>query len=335
VKQAAVVILNWNGCDLLRRFLPSLLMYTPKKNVDIFVVDNGSTDNSLEFLHSYSHTLIVLSLNKNYGFAEGYNKVLLNIDYEYVVLLNSDVEVSKSWFNSAIDYLKIHNDVAAVQPKILSLTDKHSFEYSGASGGFLDRYGYPFCRGRIFSTVEKDNGQYNNPIRIFWASGACLFIRLKDFKMAGGFDPVFFAHQEEIDLCWRLNLLEKKIMCLPSSYVYHIGGATLPKECSQKIYLNYRNNLLMLYKNLPYIYYHEVMVVRFFLDYLFAIYYLLTGQFYNFFSILKARLDFIKLKKRYRIIRSNNKLPRILFRKSILFEYYFNNKKKWSSLYRI
>ena len=331
MKQTAIIILNWNGFKLLKKFLPSLLLHTPIENVDIIVVDNGSTDNSLDFLHLYFPTLIVHPLGKNYGFAEGYNKILLNLDYEYVVLLNSDVEVGDNWFYLAINFLKKHKDVAALQPKILSLADKYSFEYAGASGGFLDKYGYPFCRGRIFSTIEKDEGQYDSPIQIFWASGACLFMRLEDFKTVGGFDSMFFAHQEEIDLCWRFNLLGKKIICLPCSCVYHIGGATLDKGHPQKIYLNFRNNLLMLYKNMPDSCYNKVMIVRFFLDYLFAIYYLLIGKFCHAYAIRKARLDFRKLKKQYQFIRSKNRLElRIFFRKSIIWEYYFNKKKKWN-----
>lgn len=333
MKQTSVVILNWNGRRLLERFLPFLLMRVPKGEVDIIVADNGSTDNSLEFLHLYYPMLTVLALDKNYGFAEGYNRVLLNLNYKYVVLLNTDVEVGENWFYSAINYLETHKDVTALQPKILSFTDGYSFEYAGASGGFLDKYGYPFCRGRILYTVEKDIGQYDNPIQIFWASGACLFIRLEDFKTIGGFDSVFFAHQEEIDLCWRLNLQGKKIVCLPCSYVYHLGGATLNKEHPQKIYLNFRNNLLMLYKNLSDTCYNKVMVVRFFLDYLFALHYLLRGRFHNAFAIGKARLDFRKLKKQYRILRSENrKVLSTVLHGCIIWQYYFRGKTKWDSL---
>ncbi|BAG83985.1 MAG: glycosyltransferase family 2 protein [Candidatus Azobacteroides pseudotrichonymphae] len=333
MKQTAILILNWNGRKLLERFLPSLLMHVPVENVDIIVVDNGSTDDSLKFLHLYYPTLIVRVLGENYGFAEGYNRVLLNLDYEFIVLLNSDVEVGENWFCPAINYLETHKDVVALQPKILSFTDKSLFEYAGASGGFLDKYGYPFCRGRIFCMIEKDEGQYDNPIQIFWASGACLFIRLEDFKMVGGFDSAFFVHQEEIDLCWRLNLLGKKIICLPCLRVYHVGGATLDREHPQKIYLNFRNNLLMLYKNLPDISYDRVMVIRFFLDYLFALCYLLKGRFRNAFAIWKARLDFRRLKKQHRVLRSENRevLPTI-FRGCIVWQYYFRGKKKWNSL---
>jgi GT2 family glycosyltransferase len=195
-KQTAIVILNWNGQKLLEQFLPYLLKHTPLDEADVIVADNGSTDDSLAFLKIHYPTIIIQALEKNYGFAEGYNRALDGLDYEYAVLLNSDVEVTPDWFRLAIDYLETHKEITALQPKLLSYKDKFSFEYAGASGGFIDRNGYPFCRGRILNTIEIDKGQYDNPVQLFWASGACLFIRLKDFKEAGGLDANFFAHQE-------------------------------------------------------------------------------------------------------------------------------------------
>jgi GT2 family glycosyltransferase len=338
MKQTAIVILNWNGKKLLEQFLPSLVMYTPPEEADIIVADNGSTDDSLEFLKTHYPDLNVLVFEKNRGFAEGYNRALSGLQHEYAVLLNSDVEVGKDWFRFAVDYLESHKEVTALQPKILSYKDKTAFEYAGACGGFLDKHGYPFCRGRILNTIETDEGQYDTPLQIFWASGACLFIRLKDFKEAGGFDARFFAHQEEIDLCWRLNVRGKKIVCLPQSRVYHVGGATLDKENPQKTYLNFRNNLLMLYKNLPDPDYKKIRLTRFFLDYLSALHFLLKGQVENARAIYNARKEFSRLKTEYKAEREKNRalslkeLPDTIYQKSIIVQYYFKNKKKYKEL---
>jgi GT2 family glycosyltransferase len=337
-KQTAIVILNWNGKKLLEQFLPHLLRHTPPDEVDIIVTDNGSTDDSVEFLKQQYPDIFIQVLGKNYGFAEGYNRALADLDYEWVVLLNSDVEVSPGWFRLAMDYLNAHPEICALQPKILSYKDRSSFEYAGASGGFLDKNGYPFCRGRILNTTEIDNGQYDNTLQIFWASGACLFIRLKEYKEADGLDADFFAHQEEIDLCWRLNARGKKIACVPQSVVYHVGGATLEKENPEKTYLNFRNNLLMLYKNLPNPEYRKIMFIRFFLDYLSAVHFTLKGHIPNMIAIVKARRDFSKMKKQYKHIRETNlalsqvKIPDTIFQKSIIWEYYFKGKKKFCRL---
>ena len=338
MKRTAVVILNWNGKKLLERFLPVLLRYTPEELAEIIVADNGSTDGSLAFLSNYFPSVSVLDLGNNWGFAEGYNKALEGLNYEYVVLLNSDVEVSANWLSVAIDYLDQHPDVSALQPKLLDYNKKDTFEYAGACGGYLDYLGYPFCRGRIFSTLEKDKGQYDDPIEILWGSGACLFVRLKDYKEQGGLDSAFFAHQEEIDFCWRLNARGKKIVCLPQSVVYHVGGATLKMEHPQKTYLNFRNNLLMLYKNLPERYYGKVMFVRFFLDYLAALQFLFKGAGKNALSVCKARRDFGKLKKTYKKLREQNlakvsvELPEGVLKKSLLWQYYIGKKKLFSEI---
>ena len=247
--RTSVVILNWNGKKLLEQFLPSVLEHTLNDECNVVVADNGSTDDSVQFMKiSYPEVPLVI-LDKNYGFADGYNKALQQVDSEYVVLLNSDVETTPNWLTSLVTYMDEHPEVAAVQPKILSYAEKDRFEYAGAAGGFIDRYGYPFCRGRILEVVEKDNGQYDSPIPIFWATGACLLIRKSDYTRHGGLDGSFFAHMEEIDLCWRLNARGRKVMCVPSSSVYHVGGASLGKDNPKKMYLNFRNNLLMLYKN--------------------------------------------------------------------------------------
>ena len=333
MKQTAIVILNWNGKTFLEQFLPALCEHTSLTNADIIVADNNSTDNSIPFLKENYPQIIVLPFPKNYGFAEGYNKALNELNYQYVVLLNSDVEVGENWLTPAIDYLENHPEATAVQPKILSYKEKTSFEYAGACGGFIDKYGYPFCRGRILNSVEKDKGQYDDIIPVFWASGACLIIRLEDYKQAGGLDARFFAHQEEIDLCWRLNAQGKKIVCLPQSVVYHVGGGTLDKSNPRKTYLNFRNNLLMLYKNLPKKKYRKIMTVRLFLDYLSALNFILKGEINNAKAIWKARNDFHRMKKQYgKQQESNIDLHEIMFSKSIIGEYYLKGKKKYNQL---
>jgi GT2 family glycosyltransferase len=338
MKNTSVVILNWNGRKLLEKFLPSLLKNTPDETADIIVVDNGSTDASLPYLEKSYPSIRLIRLDKNYGFAEGYNKALTQLKCEYVVLLNSDVEVSENWLTTAINYLENHPEVTALQPKILSYNDKSVFEYAGACGGFLDFYGYPFCRGRIFNTIETDSGQYNQETEVLWAGGACLFIRLKDYLEAGGLDAHFFAHQEEIDLCWRLRARGKKIVCLPQSTVYHVGGATLKMEDPHKTFLNFRNNLLMIYKNMPEKQYKKVIIYRFFTDYLAAFHFLLKGYPANATAVIKARRDFAKQKKNYRIIRRENMdkskidFPTGIFKISLLWEYYVKGKRKYDSL---
>ncbi|HCO67924.1 MAG TPA: glycosyl transferase family 2, partial [Dysgonomonas sp.] len=270
MKKFAIVILNWNGKDLLEKYLPFLLKYTDTTIADIVIADNHSTDGSIEFLKTNYPNLSLIILPENYGFAEGYNKALAQVEAEYYVLLNSDVEVTENWLAPLTDFLDKNADTACVQPKILAERNKEYFEYAGACGGFIDKYGYPFCRGRIFATVENDEQQYNNPLQIFWATGACMVIRSKDFKDAGGFDGTFFAHMEEIDLCWRLNARGRKIYCIPQSVVYHVGGATLSKESPRKTFLNFRNNMLMLYKNLGYENFKRLFYTRISLDYLAA-----------------------------------------------------------------
>ncbi|MDR2057609.1 MAG: glycosyltransferase family 2 protein [Dysgonamonadaceae bacterium] len=334
MKKVGVVILNWNGKALLEQFLPPLFKHTDLELAEIIVADNGSTDDSLIFLSKYYPNIRCLAFDRNYGFAEGYNKAFNQLEQEYVVLLNSDVEVTSGWLRLAVDYLDAHPDVAAIQPKILSYNDKSSFEYAGAAGGFMDMYGYPFCRGRIFTKVEKDFGQYDCPVDVLWSSGACLIIRSAEYKKAGGLDAYFFAHQEEIDLCWRLRARGKRIVCFPQSVVYHVGGATLKMEHPKKTFLNFRNNLFMLYKNLPEQYYNKVMFYRYFIDYLAALQFLLKGYLANAMAVIRARRDFSRHKTNYRRIRQENleqainrDLPKEIIRKSLLWQYYIRNKK--------
>lgn len=334
--KVAIVILNWNGSKMLASYLPSVIRYS-QDEATVIVADNASTDNSLELLDEHFKGIRVVRLDKNWGFAEGYNKALRQVEAEYYVLLNSDVEVTHHWLTPLIEFMDSHKDVAACQPKLLSMTDKDRFEYAGASGGFIDRYGYPFCRGRVFDTVETDNGQYDYAEEILWATGACLMIRSEDYWRAGGLDGRFFAHNEEIDLCWRLSLLGRKIYCLPDSQVYHLGGGTLPKGNPMKTYLNFRNNLTMLYKNLPDGELGHVMRVRWWLDRLAAFETLILNRnIGDFKAIFRARKDFRKWKKDYQPIRNRVQSESVRSdlpgRKhySILWQYYVKGKRRFS-----
>lgn len=335
--KTAIVILNWNGVEMLTRFLPNVLDYSRGEAV-VYVADNASTDNSLEVLKMHFPEVRVIVLEKNWGFAEGYDRALGQIDAEYYVLLNSDVEVSHHWLTPLIEFMDNHADVAACQPKLLSLKNRDAFEYAGACGGFIDRYGYPFCRGRIFDTVESDDGQYDYAAEVLWATGACMVVRAIDFKEAGGFDARFFAHSEEIDLCWRMRLMGKKIYCIPDSFVYHIGGGTLPKNNPMKTYLNFRNNLTMLYKNLPDGELRHVMRVRLFLDYVAAFQALLSGRVGDFKAIINGRKAFKKWLPEYREVRREVQGRRVvrdvtgIYRHSILWQYYAKGHKKYAEI---
>jgi GT2 family glycosyltransferase len=337
-KQLSVVILNWNGEKLLQQFLPSVLEHTPSSYAEIVVADNGSTDNSLELLATRFPAVRVIAFDRNYGFAGGYNKALEEIGSEYAVLLNSDVEVTAGWTEAPLSLLKNRTDIACVQPIIRSEREKGYFEYAGAAGGYIDKYGYPFCRGRVFHVVEKDCGQYDAPADLLWASGACLFIRTAVYKENGGLDPHFFAHQEEIDFCWRIRSRGYRLVCTPASVVYHVGGGTLKKENPRKTFLNFRNNLLMLYKNLPEKELKPVMRVRFFLDYIAAARMLLSGQAGNALAVGRARKAFRLEKGLYKEIREKNlllakgaRIPEIL-NASLLFLFYLKGKKSFHQI---
>lgn len=306
MSKVAVVILNWNGAEMLRKFLPSVIQYSLCDEVDIYVADNASTDNSIEIVSKEFPLVKLLCFEENYGFAEGYNRVMAMLETEYVVLLNNDVEVTERWLAPIIEFMDANSEVVACQPKILSFKNKEYFEYAGASGGFIDRYGYPFCRGRIFDTVEKDEGQYDSVVEIFWASGAALFIRRNIYIEAGGLDSTFFAHMEEIDLCWRLCARGYKLACVPQSKVYHVGGATLKKENPRKTYLNFRNNLLMLYKNLPDSELSHVMSIRTILDYIAILMFILKFDWKNARAVLKARSDYRYMRCNYLSAREIN-----------------------------
>lgn len=297
--ELAIVILNWNGSEMMKKYLPSVLKYSPR--AEVIVADNASTDDSLKMLARDFPDVRTIVLSKNWGFADGYNKALKQVKAEYYLLLNSDVRVEEGWLDAMMDYMRKNPDVAACQPKLLSDTSPERFEYAGACGGFIDAYGYPYCRGRVFDTVEKDRGQYDTVMEVLWATGACLLIRSADYWNAGGLDGRFFAHNEEIDLCWRLNIMGRKVVCVPKSRAYHLGGGTLPKGNPRKTYLNFRNNLTMLYKNLPEKELHRVMRMRTFLDYLAALQMLILGRSLgDFKAVIKARRDFRKWKKEFK-----------------------------------
>lgn len=336
MKQTAVVILNYNGAGMLRRFLPSVIEYSPEAS--IYVADNGSSDESCDVVRNEFPAVKLMVLDHNYGFAEGYNRALAQVDEEYAVLLNSDVEVTRGWLSPMTQFLDSNPEVAACQPKLLSFKQKDFFEYAGAAGGFIDKWGYTFCRGRIFNTVERDSGQYDDTTDVFWATGAALMIRNEVYKNNGGLDGRFFAHMEEIDLCWRLRSRGYRIACVPQSHVYHVGGATLKKENPQKTYLNFRNNLLMIYKNAPDCQLKKIMLFRKVFDNVAALKFLASGDYAAFKAVRKARRDFKAMRAGYDKARAKNmklavttRIPEVL-KSSILYKYYLGFKHTYSSL---
>lgn len=338
IKRVAVVILNWNGLAMLQHYLPSVVRYTVE-DADVYIADNASTDGSMEWVRRSFPQVRTIQLDSNYGFAEGYNKALRQVEAEYYVLLNSDVEVTHHWLTPLIEHLDAHDDVAAAQPKLLADRHRNHFEYAGACGGFIDRWGYPYCRGRVLETVERDNGQYDYVCPVTWATGACLFIRSRDYWSVGGLDGRFFAHNEEIDLCWQLVQCGRKIVCHPESVVYHLGGGTLQKGNPMKTYLNFRNNLTMLYKNLPDDAFRRLWRVRCVLDYVAALQMLvLQGRWGDFRAVIRARRAFKQWRHdfdadRRRIAASRVPLPlqgRSPF--SILWYYYVRGVKTWDGM---
>lgn len=296
MEKTAVIILNWNGAQMLRTYLPSVIAHT--KGAEIIVADNGSTDDSLEVLHKEFPSVKTIVLDINYGFAEGYNKAIEQVESEYVVLLNSDVEVTEGWLSPLLDYMTAHPEVAAVQPKIRAWRERDRFEHAGAAGGYLSWLGYPYCRGRRFGRVEQDHGQYDTIAEIDWTTGACMCVRTSVYKECGGLDAAFFAHQEEIDLCWRMRNKGWKLACIPQSVVYHLGGGSLSYDNPRKTFLNFRNNLLMIYKNrrFPWM----VLTLRFFLDYAAAAMFLATGKKGSAKAVYEARKEYKRMRKNYR-----------------------------------
>lgn len=385
----AIVILNWNGADMMHRYLPSVIQCSQGDGIEVVVADNGSTDDSLDMLKKEFPDVRTILLDQNYGFAEGYNKALAQVDAEYYLLLNSDVEIrQQDWLVPMLNYMDAHPEVAACQPKLLKLKQeedtelrydadtelkqdadtelKHeTFEYAGAAGGFIDRYGYPYCRGRIMSVVENDEGQYDDVQTVMWATGAAMMVRSAVYWNVGGLDGRFFAHMEEIDLCWRMRIAGHRIVCIPQSTAYHLGGATLNQGNPRKTYLNFRNNLLMLYKNLPEKDLKSVLRKRQMLDFVAAMSFLLKGDVANMKAVKKARKDFKQMIPSYEAMReeiqknrkenansnanatansnanaSDFKLPTSdvqpqtpdLARLSILWQYYFKGVRRYSQL---
>jgi GT2 family glycosyltransferase len=332
--KTAVVVLNWNGKDWLGKFLPTLVRYCAEATV--FVADNGSEDDSKSFLAQEFPAVKVIANKENLGFAGGYNKALKQIDSEYLVLINSDIEVTEGWLSPVINLMDSDKNISACQPKLLDYNNRSKFEYAGASGGFIDNLGYPFCRGRIFDDLEQDKGQYNNAIEVFWATGACICLRTDAFWEVGGFDEDFFAHQEEIDLCWRLKNKGYTIMVQPKSVVYHVGGGTLNSGSPFKTHLNFRNNLKMLFKNLPLPSLFMVIPMRLLLDGLAAFTFLNKPKgIHHLFAIIKAHFTFYfaipgLIAKRQKITQKNNLVGKM--RKSILVKSKLKGIRSFSNL---
>ena len=321
----AVVILNWNGTKLLEQFLPSVIKYSPE--ADIYVADNASTDDSVAFVKANFPTIKVVENKGNFGFAQGYNEALKHIDAEIFALVNSDVEVTENWLKPILETFEKEPKTAIIQPKILDFKQKEYFEYAGAAGGFIDKYGYPFCRGRIFDTLEKDNGQYDDNCEIFWASGACFFIRSSVYNELKGFDADFFAHQEEIDLCWRAFNKGHQIKYNSQSVIYHVGGATLQQGNPKKTFLNFRNSLLMLLKNLPKRNLYWILFCRLVLDGIAGIQFLSQGKFKHCWAIIKAHFSFYALFSVHYKKRNTNQFDKYYKLKSIVFQYYIKAGK--------
>jgi len=328
LSKVAVVILNWNGKHYLERFLHLLIKRTQIKDVQIVIADNCSTDGSQKWIRESHPEIRLIEFDKNYGFTGGYNRALALLEADYFLLLNSDVEVTPGWIQPLIAALDNNPRIGICMPKIKSAFERDFFEYAGASGGYIDYFGYPFCRGRILSYIEKDSAQYNQEREIFWASGAAFMIRASLFKNLGGFDDSFFAHMEEIDLCWRAKLSGSQVWAFPDSVVYHVGGGTLPNNSPLKLYYNYRNNLLMLYKNLPGNRLHFTIGLRMILDGLSAVMYLLNGKRTFFKAVINAHNDFRKMRKEIKRDENlcNNKISSI-YNGSIVFSFFLSRMK--------
>lgn len=329
-KQLAVIILNWNGIELLKKFVPSAYAHTQGEEVDLIVADNGSEDKSVEWLEENYPGIKVLEFGKNYGFAEGYNKAIEKTGYPFTILLNSDVEVTPGWWKPLLNFMQTHPEAGAVQPKIKSFSNKTKFEYAGAAGGYLDKLGYPYCRGRLFDRVEEDHGQYDGPpVEVCWASGAALCVRTSLYLELGGLDPLFFAHMEEIDLCCRMWASGHPVFAISDSEIFHVGGASLHKDDPKKTYLNFRNNLLLLYKTLPLKNKKRKLIIRRLADSLAFLMFMAKFDLANAKAILRAHRDFKKMRKEY------SDLPPVAenFRfpgsdRNIIIDRYLLNKKR-------
>jgi GT2 family glycosyltransferase len=338
VSSLAVVILNWNGVDWLKKFLPNVVKYSTSEHTKVVVVDNASTDDSVAYVQQHFSTVQLVINADNGGYAKGYNDGLKHVVADYFVLLNSDVEVTENWLQPLIQLMDEQPKVAACQPKILSYKEPHKFEYAGAAGGFIDKFGYAFCRGRLFDYIEDEEQQYEVSSEIFWATGACMLVRSKVFFEMGGLDEDFFAHQEEIDLCWRMKNAGHKIYYVHNSRVYHVGGGTLSALSSFKTYLNFRNNLFLLYKNLPPKYLLRIIPFRFFLDYLALAKFLFSRQSKHAGAVLKAHLHFlqqfpkVRIKRRKVYFAPDADYTSCVYLKSVVYDYFVAGVKKFSHL---
>lgn len=335
--KVAVVILNWNGKNFLEKFLPSVISCN-SSFAEIIIADNASTDDSVSFLKNNYPNIQIIQNTTNGGFAKGYNDALKEVKAEYYVLLNSDVEVTPGWLDAIIKLMDADTSIAACQPKLKEYNNKNYFEYAGAAGGFIDKYGYPFCRGRILENIEEDKGQYNDLREVFWATGACLFVRAECYHKVGGFDEDFFAHMEEIDLCWRLKNNGYKIMYCPDSLVYHVGGGTLNKISPLKTFLNFRNNLILIFKNHPPEYFILKLLTRFVLDGIAGLKFLLSGQFPHFIAVIKAHFSFYgslgrTLKKRKHLKKQIVQYTTTaVYLHSIVVDFYIRGKKTFKEI---
>ena len=340
MSKTAIVILNWNGLPFLQRFLTRLVRLSAAPDTHVWLADNGSTDGSAAWVEENIEDVEIIRFDSNHGYSGGYAKALEMIEADYYLLVNSDIEVTDGWLEPLLNFMKSNPNTAACQPKILSYNNKTQFEHAGAAGGFIDKYGFPFCRGRILHIAEADKGQYDEPAQIFWASGACILLRATAYREAGGLDPLFFAHMEEIDLCWRFNILGFKVFAIPESIVYHVGGGTLKYDSPGKTYLNFRNNLIMLYKNLPDQQFQKIMFVRKVLDGIAAVSFLIGGKPGHFSSVLRAHRDYyrsIAQLKKYRTDSTKSRKrvfpsAELMLNKSIIFLFYFKRIRRFSDI---
>nr|WP_319397301.1 glycosyltransferase [uncultured Carboxylicivirga sp.] len=338
MSKTAIVILNWNGSSLLKQFLPVVIKNSNRKDVEIIVADNASTDNSLEYIRMNHPEIKTILLDQNYGFAGGYNKALQQVEADYYILLNSDVAPESNWLNPLIGAMDEDENLAACMPKIRAYNSPKFFEYAGASGGYIDLFGYPFCRGRILNEIEEDKGQYNESLSVFWATGAALMIRADLYHKTGGLDESFFAHMEEIDLCWRIKNMGYEIKVFPSSEVLHVGGATLDQQHPRKTFLNFRNNLLMMLKNLSGFSLLPILFVRMVLDGIAALHFIAKGEFSFFMAVFKAHLSFYAMipealrKRRFQRPMRIKKHHNEVYPQSIIWAFYFKKATRFSQL---
>ncbi len=338
MNKTAIVILNWNGLGYLKMFLGTVVKHSTANDTIICVADNNSNDGSLEWVADNYKDVKLLKFDKNYGFAGGYNLAINQLDAKYFVLLNSDIEVTEDWLLPLVSFIDNNPDVASCQPKILSYNRRDYFEHAGAAGGFIDKYGYPFCRGRIFNKIEKDTGQYDSPVDLFWSSGACMIVRGEAWQKCNGFDAAFFAHMEEIDLCWQFSKAGYRVSYVPDSVVYHVGGGSLPYNSPFKIYLNFRNSLFLLYKNLPDNKLYKTIFIRKLLDGLAAVMFLVKADFSSFKAVWKAHIDYYKSISELKMKRKKvkdleiNHPPANILNKSVVYEFYIKGNKTYNSL---